>query len=286
MASHEARIHPQDEAAPRSSRPSGRRGGRGGRPEGREVQLSKALSRLLRHQAENAGIKLDEEGFAPLDRLSWGPIKSLSPSLQEVKDVVETNAKKRFTLRPADPLAPEPPSAAGYLIRANQGHSLKVDEAALFEPILLGAADLPGKVVHGTYFAFWKAILESGGLKPMSRGHIHCSDRTPEEGAVSGMRRDAELLVEIDIEASLKDGVTWWRSDNGVILTDGGEGGVLETKYFKMVTSRTTDLGVLWEDGVKIADLPADLKFRAPGGKRPGGRRGGGEGGGGRHRRS
>ncbi|KAK9436170.1 RNA 2'-phosphotransferase [Metarhizium brunneum] len=287
MASHEARIHLQDEAAPRSSRPSGRRGGRGGRPEGREVQLSKALSRLLRHQAENAGIKLDEEGFAPLDRvLSWGPIKSLSPSLQEVKDVVETNAKKRFTLRPADPLAPEPPSAAGYLIRANQGHSLKVDETALFEPILLGAANLPGKVVHGTYFAFWKAILESGGLKPMSRGHIHCSDRTPEEGAVSGMRRDAELLVEIDIEASLKDGVTWWRSDNGVILTDGGEGGVLETKYFKMVTSRTADLGVLWEDGVKIADLPADLKFRAPEGKRPGGRRGGGEGGGGRHRRS
>ncbi|KAF5134372.1 tRNA 2'-phosphotransferase 1 [Metarhizium anisopliae] len=274
MASHEARIHLQGEAAPRSSWPSGRRGGRGGRPEGREVQLSKALSRLLRHQAENAGIKLDEEGFAPLDRVA------------QVKDVVETNAKKRFTLRPADPLAPEPPSAAGYLIRANQGHSLKVDEAALFEPILLGAADLPGKVVHGTYFAFWKAILESGGLKPMSRGHIHCSDRTPEEGAVSGMRRDAELLVEIDIEASLKDGVTWWRSDNGVILTDGGEGGVLETKYFKMVTSRTADLGVLWEDGVKIADLPADLKFRAPEGKRPGGRREGGEGGGGRHRRS
>ncbi|KAG8427245.1 tRNA 2'-phosphotransferase [Metarhizium acridum] len=282
MASHEAHVDVEDKAQPRSSRSSGRGGGRGGRPEGREVQLSKALSKLLRHQAENAGIKLDEEGFAPLDRLSWGPIKSLSPSLQEVKDAVEANAKKRFTLRPADPWAPEPSSAAGYLIRANQGHSLKVDEAALFRPILLGDADFPGKVVHGTYFAFWKAILESGGLKPMSRGHIHCSDRTPEEGAVSGMRRDAELLVEIDIEASLRDGVTWWRSDNGVILTDGGEGGVLGTKYFKMVTSRTADLGVLWEDGVKVADLPAGLKFRAPGGKRGGG----GGGGGGRHTRS
>lgn len=42
----------------------GRRGGMG-----REVQVSKALSRLLRHQAEGAGIKLDEAGFAELDKV-------------------------------------------------------------------------------------------------------------------------------------------------------------------------------------------------------------------------
>lgn len=48
-----------------------RRGGRGGgsRPQDREMQISKALSQLLRHQAENAGIRLDAEGFAPLDRV-------------------------------------------------------------------------------------------------------------------------------------------------------------------------------------------------------------------------
>ncbi|TWU76722.1 hypothetical protein ED733_003346 [Metarhizium rileyi] len=215
MASHEARLDSEDGSRPRSSKPC--RGGRGGRSAcRREVQVSKALSKLLRHQAENAGIKLDEEGFAPLDQaLAWGPIKSLAPSLEEIKEVVENNAKKRFTLKPADVSAPDPSSAAGYLIRANQGHSLHVDETALFKPVLLGDADFPDKVVHGTYFAFWGPILESGGLRPMGRGHIHCSDRTPEEGAVSGMRRDAELLVEIDIEGSLRDGVTWWRSDNG-----------------------------------------------------------------------
>ncbi|OAQ70384.1 RNA 2'-phosphotransferase [Pochonia chlamydosporia 170] len=273
MSNNEAHIALEDKAQPRSSRSSGRRGGRGGgRSEGREVQISKALSKLLRHQAENAGIKLDDEGFAPLDRvLAWGPIKSLSPDLAEIKDIVETNAKKRFTLKPTDPSVSEPATASGYLIRANQGHSIKVDETALFKPIQVGDEDFPQKVVHGTYFAFWKAILETGGLKPMTRGHIHCSDKTPEEGAVSGMRKDAELLVEIDIEGSLRDGVTWWRSDNGVLLTDGGEGGVLGTRYFKLVTSRTVDVGVLWEDGVKVADLPAGLKFRVPSGKRAGG---------------
>lgn len=54
----------------RPDRGAGGGRGKGGRPgQGREVQISKALSRLLRHQAENAGIPLDAEGFAPLDRV-------------------------------------------------------------------------------------------------------------------------------------------------------------------------------------------------------------------------
>jgi uncharacterized membrane protein YgcG len=48
----------------------GGRGGRGGGgSQNREVLVSKALSKLLRHQAENAGIKLDAEGFAALDEV-------------------------------------------------------------------------------------------------------------------------------------------------------------------------------------------------------------------------
>ena len=52
----------------------GRRGGRSG-DQNREYVLSKALSTLLRHQAATAGIKLDAEGFAPLDKVvSWSPV--------------------------------------------------------------------------------------------------------------------------------------------------------------------------------------------------------------------
>lgn len=35
----------------------------------REKQISKALSRLLRHQALNAGIVLNKEGYAPLEKV-------------------------------------------------------------------------------------------------------------------------------------------------------------------------------------------------------------------------
>lgn len=47
----------------------GRGGGRGGGQMNRQVAISKALSKLLRHAAEEAGLKLDAEGFAPLDQV-------------------------------------------------------------------------------------------------------------------------------------------------------------------------------------------------------------------------
>ncbi len=46
----------------------GGRGGEGGRGR-REVDLSRALSRLLRHQAGAAGVEVDREGFAGLDKV-------------------------------------------------------------------------------------------------------------------------------------------------------------------------------------------------------------------------
>jgi hypothetical protein len=56
-------------------RRDGGRGGRGGRGGGgggggnRQVLISKALSTVLRHQAQSAGIVLDVEGFAALDKV-------------------------------------------------------------------------------------------------------------------------------------------------------------------------------------------------------------------------
>lgn len=66
------RFEDMAEAASSRGRRRGGRAGRGGRSGGGGgggVQLSKALSRLLRHQAGNAGIELDREGFARVERV-------------------------------------------------------------------------------------------------------------------------------------------------------------------------------------------------------------------------
>ncbi|KAI1646156.1 KptA family-domain-containing protein [Daldinia loculata] len=271
-----------------------RRGGGGGRGGGkgqdREMLISKALSSLLRHQAENAGIKLDGEGYAPLDKvIQWPRIRSLNPSFDEIRSSVADNAKQRFAMKPKDPSTdPEsaPADPAAWLIRANQGHSIALEAEAIHKPVTLEDANVPPIVVHGTYFAFWPAIVASGGLKRMGRQHVHFgTGLLPEDGdagtsqgggnsgVVSGMRSDAELLMFADVEKSLREdsGIKWWISANGVVLTDGNEDGLVPLKYIKEVRGRKQGVGVLWRDGEKVVDLPPDIVMKAPMGKSRGG---------------
>ncbi|KAI8963895.1 KptA family-domain-containing protein [Daldinia sp. FL1419] len=267
-------------------------GGGGGKGQDREMLISKALSSLLRHQAENAGIKLDDEGYAPLDKvLQWPRIRSLNPSFDEIRSSVADNAKQRFAMKPKDPsvgLESAPADPTAWLIRANQGHSIALAADAIHTPVTLEAANIPPIVVHGTYFAFWPAIVASGGLKRMSRQHVHFGtgllpedDKAGTSEVVSGMRSDAELLVFADVEKCLREesGIKWWISANGVVLTEGDEDGVFPLKYVKEVRGRRQGVGVLWRDGEKVADLPPDIVAKAPMGK---GRGGGGAGRGGR----
>ncbi|KAK3357507.1 KptA family-domain-containing protein [Lasiosphaeria hispida] len=295
----------EDQASPGRGRGGGsssrgRGGGRGGRfrtnkgGKGREVDLSRALSRLLRHQAANAGVELDREGFASLDKvLQWGAVRSLQATFAEIVSAVRDSDKQRFALKPnpatnkgLDEASTDP---AHWLIRANQGHSIKLDNEGLLKPLALpfaedgtlpeGSVAVPATVVHGTYYAFWPRIVASGGLRPMGRNHVHFSTGLPEDeaGVVSGMRRDAELLIYVDVAASMREaGIKWWMSDNGVVLTEGAEEGLVPAKYFREVAGRTQGVGVLWRDGEAVADLPAGITIRVPQGKaRAGGGRGG-----------
>lgn len=210
-------------------------------------------------------------------------------TVAEIKAAVADNEKQRFAMKPNPNLkTPPDPSSddpSDWVIRANQGHSIAMDPAALLLPITIDAGNVPDIVVHGTYWAFYEAIIESGGLKRMTRNHIHFSAGLPESkgGVISGMRGDAEVLIYIDIKKSLEDGVLWWISENGVILTDGDKSEVLSTKYFQKVVGRKDDVGVLWENGEKKAELPEAFRGRKPPiGKGPrgagGGKRGGRKG--------
>jgi hypothetical protein len=66
MASAQAEIPIEQVESSRSGNRSrrGGRGGGGGRPQPREMIVSKALSKLLRHDAEKCGLKLDGKGYA------------------------------------------------------------------------------------------------------------------------------------------------------------------------------------------------------------------------------
>ncbi|KKY17848.1 putative trna 2phosphotransferase 1 [Diplodia seriata] len=201
-------------------------------------------------------------------------MKSLKVTFPEIRAIVSTNDKQRFSLIPIsdttatpDPANPandfsDDPSA--FLIRANQGHSMSsVASEGLLTPLTPSTSDLPPLCVHGTTAAAWPAILAAGGLRPMGRNHVHLAAGLPEGFArveedggdvtaakeektvqpppvISGMRNSSRVLVYVDLRKALEAGVPFWLSANGVVLTEGDKerGGLLGVEFFERVEDR------------------------------------------------
>ncbi|KFO28456.1 tRNA 2'-phosphotransferase 1 isoform X1 [Fukomys damarensis] len=229
--------------------PKGRRASRL-RQQDRDVQLSKALSYTLRHGALKLGLPMGADGFVPLHSLLRLP-QFHSFSAEDVQRVVDTNEKQRFTLKPGDP-------SAGPLIRANQGHSLQVPDLELV-PLETPQA-LPRMLVHGTFWKHWPFILLKG-LSCQGRTHIHLAPGLPgDPGVISGMRPNCEVAVFINGPLALADGIPFFRSANGVILTPGDADGFLLPKYFKEALQLSPARKPLSLAGDKETECPSGPK--------------------------
>ena len=80
-------------------------------------KISKFLSRILRHQPKTIGRKLDENGWADVEKLTAKTAqKRIYFTPEELDEVVENNNKKRFAF-----------NEDKTQIRASQGHSINID---------------------------------------------------------------------------------------------------------------------------------------------------------------
>jgi 2'-phosphotransferase len=280
----------------------------GGRGISREVQVSKKLSWLLRHGAEKEGLKLGPGGYINVEqvvslasnsdirrdivnnkvtdasKLNSRSIKPLKVTMDELRNIVSENDKQRFSIIPTTEAPSNSESSSisitinyndpsHFLIRANQGHSIKVDSSDLLTPIT--AENAPQAIVHGTTRRAWPLILSSGGLKPMGRNHVHFATGLPagfkrldvtggedaakqEEQApvISGMRNSSSVLVYVDFKKAIGIGLEFWMSANGVVLCDGGEKKIVPIECFETVEERGfQESGLLVKDGVVMGEL-------------------------------
>ena len=97
------------------------------------------------------------------------------------------------------------------MIRANQGHSVQVNLA-------LPPALPPEILYHGTVERYVASIREHGLLKG-KRHHVHLS-ATRELAIVVGKRRGEPYVVEVDARGMTATGLLFYRSENGVWLTE------------------------------------------------------------------
>jgi len=134
-----------------------------------------------------------------------------------------------------------------WWIRANQGHTIKVEDLEL-TPIN-DPAEVP-VAIHGTHIAAWNKIAQKG-LSVMGRNHIHIAVGRPGvSGVLSGMRASSEILIHIDMEKAMGGGIKFYRSANNVILTPGDEEGFLLKEYFSVIERRD---GTLLDDSWRTA---------------------------------
>ncbi|XP_068478290.1 uncharacterized protein [Phaseolus vulgaris] len=178
------------------------RGGGSGSGKDKIDALGRLLTRILRHMASELNLNMRNDGFV------------------KVKDLLKLNMK----------------TFANIPLRSHTVDDIKetVETESLLKPIL-SAEEVP-VCVHGTYRKNLESILGSG-LKRMKRLHVHFSCGLPTDGEViSGMRRDVNVLIFIDVRKALEEGMKLYISDNKVILTEGFDG-VVPPKFFEKIES-------------------------------------------------
>ena len=163
-------------------------------------KISTFLSFVLRHKPESIGIKLDGNGWAKVNELIAGVQKKHPEMNMELLErIVAEDDKMRYSF-----------SADKTLIRANQGHSVQVDvELDELEPPIL---------YHGTGEKYVESI-DRMGLISKSRLYVHLSSDT-ETAYKVGIRHGTPVIYTVDAPKMYKDGYKFYRSANGVWLTD------------------------------------------------------------------
>lgn len=186
-----------------------------------EKHISRTLSYILRHGAEKEGIPISYDGYVHVRDIQdyYRKTTGNAPTLETLEHVVLTNDKQRFHLE-------------GTRIRANQGHSKNLSVAVPMHKVQT-YSEIP-VVLHGSYKKY-KWSIKKDGLSRMSRQHIHCATS---KDTVSGMRKDCDMIIRIDARKAMEQGIEFYISQNGVILTEGLDG-IIPSKFLSFEECQT-----------------------------------------------
>lgn len=167
----------------------------------RLAQISKEVSYALRHAPQEYGLKLDGEGFVPVEAL-LGALNARHPARravvrEDLEEIIATSDKRRHEM-------------VGDRIRALYGHSVQ-------ETIERAPSTPPSILYHGTTHKALEHILEEG-LRPMGRQMVHLSADL-ETAEQVGRRRDGRpVVLQVDASAAHSDGIKFFEGSDRVWL--------------------------------------------------------------------
>lgn len=159
---------------------------------------SKYLSYILRHHPEEVGLELDKEGWCSVQEL----LKALDVSKRDLEEVVTNNTRFIFNDNKSR-------------IKAAHGHSVHIEYKNEQTP--------PDELYHGTAKKL-SDIIKEQGLKKMSREAVHMSENYIDAKRIgsrhAGGNLDMTVVFKINAKKMYEDGYKFYKSEDGVWLTD------------------------------------------------------------------
>ncbi len=163
--------------------------------------LSKFLSLVLRHKPEVIGIQLDKNGWADVDDLMEGAIeKGKELDLPILEAIVAQDEKQRYSF-----------NEDKTKIRANQGHSVKVD-------LQLESIEPPRYLYHAAEELAMERIMRQG-LVPRQRNHVQLSEE-PESAVETSEIKGNSITFKVFALAMHRKGFEFYQAANGVWLIE------------------------------------------------------------------
>ena len=163
------------------------------------IEWSRLLAMVLRHRPGSVGIELDAHGWADVKAIVEAFSQMGLFTLAMLREIVRDDEKKRYSF-----------NEDGTKIRANQGHSVKVD-------VELTEAVPPAVLYHGTGIKYVENI-DKEGLLPRQRLYVHLSCDV-ETALKVGERHGKPFVYKILAGEMAKAGYKFYLSANGVWLT-------------------------------------------------------------------
>lgn len=162
------------------------------------VRKSKRLSWLLRHGADEAGLRMDAAGWTDVEDVC----RRLRLSRSGLEQVARRNNKQRIQID-------------GQRVRCCQGHSLDG------MPVTRGALEASwhewtatGRIWHGTSVRAVEGIA-AAGIVSVSRTHVHLA---PSRTSIVGKRATVQLMLAVDPDVCRGAGFSLFEASNGVLL--------------------------------------------------------------------
>lgn len=168
-----------------------------------DVNLSKTLAFILRHNPHLFELELDDNGWvelsALLDAIRHEKKRFKDVQQSDIERIIEQSEKKRYEIE-------------GERIRATYGHS--------FETKLQYKAQEPPLILyHGTARQALPLIIEAG-LQPMSRQYVHLSSDIETAQQVGRRKGTDVVILTIAALQAFQDGIAFYYGNDTVWLAD------------------------------------------------------------------